>query len=46
MIELYQGDISNLEELDEGRKINIDNLNKVENKFPNSIEGSNSVCSI
>lgn len=29
MAGLLQGDISNLEELDEGEEINIDNINKV-----------------
>lgn len=43
--ELLQGDISDLEELDEGDDINIDNLNEILNQFPNSVEVSISVYS-
>ncbi|KAL4098999.1 hypothetical protein QTP88_023502 [Uroleucon formosanum] len=36
--ELLQGDISDLEELDEGDDINIDNLNEILNQFPDNID--------
>ncbi|KAL4112420.1 hypothetical protein QTP88_016213 [Uroleucon formosanum] len=36
--ELLQGDISDLEELDEGDDINTDNLNEMLNQFPDNIE--------
>lgn len=38
--ELLQGDISDLEELDEGDDINLDNLNEILNQFPDSLEVS------
>lgn len=41
--ELLQGDISDLEELDEGDDINIDNLNEILNQFPDNIEVSVSI---
>jgi len=44
--ELLQGDISDLEELDEGDDINIDNLNEILNQFPDNIEVSISIYSI
>jgi len=44
--ELLQGDLSDLEELDEGDDINIDNLNEILNQFPDNIEVSISIYSI
>jgi len=44
--ELLQGDVSDLEELDEGDDINIDNLNEILNQFPDNIEVSISIYSI
>jgi len=44
--ELLQGDISDVEELDEGDDINIDNLNEILIKFPDNIEVSISIYSI
>jgi len=38
--ELLQGDISDLEELDKGDGINIDNRNEILNQFPDNIEVS------
>lgn len=46
MAELLQGDVSDLEELDEGDDINIDNLNEILNQFPDNIEVSISIYSI
>lgn len=38
--ELLQGDISDIEELDEGDDINIDNLNEILNQFPDTFDVS------
>lgn len=38
--ELLQGDISDIEELDEGEDINIENLNAILNQFPDTFDVS------
>lgn len=41
--ELLQGDISDIEELDEGDDIQIDNLNELLNQFPDTFDVSISI---